>query len=395
MRLRVHPARSALSGSIRAPGDKSISHRAVLFGGLADGTTEIRGFLEGEDTRATLAAVAALGAVVERDGGTLRIHGGRCERPTRRWISATPAPESGCWPVRWPVTPTCTMHDHADRRCVAVAAADGPHHRAARTHGRSHRKHRRPRAAGASPAAPAADRDRAVHRQRPGQVGDSPGRPECRRPDPGGVAGTVAGSHRAPAFRPSASPVRVNGLSVEVDGPVRLRGGRLTVPGDLSSATFPLAAALLVPGSAIRLNGVGREPTRDGVLRILERMAPGSVERQSGGSDDGAGDEPVADLAARHVGRPRGISVPGRVGAAGDRRIPDVDGAGGRGRRRNRDSRRRGVAREGVGPDRRDDRTAPPIGGVSLEERPDGARIAGGARSAVAGSTPVVIIGSR
>jgi len=178
-----------------------------------------------------------------------------------------------------------------------------------------------------------------------------------------------------PAF---GVPVRVDGLRVEVDGPVRLRGGRLTVPGDLSSATFPLAAALLVPGSAIRLNGVGLNPTRDGVLRILERMAPGSVERQAGTIDCGAGDEPVADLAACHVGRPLGIDVPVEwvplaidefpmlmalaAVAEGETVIRGAEEL------RVKESDRIAVMTEQL---RRL--------GVSIEERPDGARIAGGA----------------
>ncbi|MBN1285147.1 MAG: 3-phosphoshikimate 1-carboxyvinyltransferase, partial [Anaerolineae bacterium] len=65
-----------LSGTVRVPGDKSISHRAVMLGALADGVTRARGWLAGGDTLATLGVAEALGVCIERDGGALLIHGG-------------------------------------------------------------------------------------------------------------------------------------------------------------------------------------------------------------------------------------------------------------------------------------------------------------------------------
>ena len=67
---------AGIAGDIRVPGDKSISHRAAMLGAIAEGTTEIQGFLEGEDCRATLAALEAMGVGIERVApGRLRIHG--------------------------------------------------------------------------------------------------------------------------------------------------------------------------------------------------------------------------------------------------------------------------------------------------------------------------------
>ncbi len=81
MKLRVRPV-TRLSGRIEVPGDKSISHRAALLGALAEGTTDIRGYLEAEDCLRTIAAVEALGAeAVSRSGrsspATTRCDGGR------------------------------------------------------------------------------------------------------------------------------------------------------------------------------------------------------------------------------------------------------------------------------------------------------------------------------
>ena len=71
MKLTVHPAASPLTGRVTPPGDKSVSHRAAIFGGLAEGTTHIEGFLEAEDTLATLAASGAAAVRAASDDVTI------------------------------------------------------------------------------------------------------------------------------------------------------------------------------------------------------------------------------------------------------------------------------------------------------------------------------------
>ncbi len=92
--LRAPPLR----GHVRVPGDKSISHRALIFGALATGTTRIRGLLEAEDVINTARAVSALGALAEKRGDVWEVKGrgpGGLRQPTGRSISATPAPVRG------------------------------------------------------------------------------------------------------------------------------------------------------------------------------------------------------------------------------------------------------------------------------------------------------------
>src|SRR5690606_15588213 len=80
----VHPA-STVGGTIRVPGDKSISHRSLMLGGIADGVTEVRGFLESEDCLSTMKAMQALGVRIERPGAQeVRAHGREVERHRRR-----------------------------------------------------------------------------------------------------------------------------------------------------------------------------------------------------------------------------------------------------------------------------------------------------------------------
>lgn len=88
----------ALKGDIRIPGDKSISHRAFMFGGLAGGETRITGLLEGEDVINTGRAMQAMGAVIRKQAETWIINGtgnGCLLAPRRRLISAMPAPDAG------------------------------------------------------------------------------------------------------------------------------------------------------------------------------------------------------------------------------------------------------------------------------------------------------------
>ncbi|MDX1625908.1 MAG: hypothetical protein R3323_05300, partial [Wenzhouxiangellaceae bacterium] len=82
MDLLIRPATGPLRGSATPPGDKSVSHRAAILGGLATGTTTIEGFLQADDTRATLAAMAALGAEVEESGSRVTLRGGRLHAPS-------------------------------------------------------------------------------------------------------------------------------------------------------------------------------------------------------------------------------------------------------------------------------------------------------------------------
>ncbi len=91
---------SALHGELAVPGDKSVSHRAIMLGAIAEGVTRVEGFLEGEDTRATAAIFRQLGVQIEAPGDGVRVvhgvglHGLRV--PVNRWIAATPARRCAC-----------------------------------------------------------------------------------------------------------------------------------------------------------------------------------------------------------------------------------------------------------------------------------------------------------
>ena len=94
-------------GTVRTPGEKSISHRSVLLAALAEGTSVVHGLSDGADVAASLAAVEAMGVTVERrPDGALVLHGGRSRtHPSVPLTAATRAPPCACWPGSWPACP--------------------------------------------------------------------------------------------------------------------------------------------------------------------------------------------------------------------------------------------------------------------------------------------------
>lgn len=376
MRLIAHPARGPLQGRIRPPGDKSVSHRAALFGGLARGRTRIEDFLVADDTLATLAAMAALGADVQREQRTVEIEGrglrapdghldlgnsgtgmrlltgALCGRPDLfgARIELIGDASLSRRPMRRVIEPLQAMGARIDSRNGSCPLVLHP----APLHGAQH--HLRIASAQVKSALVLAG---LCAEGRTRVLEPAPSRDHTERLLP--VFGvTVA---RGPG-------------EVAVTGPAELRAATVRVPGDLSSAAFLIAAALLVEGSEVEIGPVGTNPTRDGFLQAIERMAPGCVRR---GSEDaaGAGAEPVATLAVSGTGRLRGIDVPEELVALAIDEFPMLmalaavaEGTtriSGAGELRVKESDRIAVMCRAL------DRL-----GVAVEERPDGALIRGG-----------------
>jgi 3-phosphoshikimate 1-carboxyvinyltransferase len=298
--LLVSPQQSPLRGTIGVPGDKSISHRAVLFGAIADGQSRVEGWLAAGDTLASLDAVRALGVpiTVHREqphAWTLTIEGqglrglqppaapldcrnaGTCMRllagilAGQTFASVLDGSEQlRRRPMRRVVTPLLAMG-------ARIESEDG---RAPLSIAPAPLRGIRYRLPVASAQVKSAVLLAGLYAQ---------GATRLRQPGP-------ARDHTERMLQAMGAPIYASRHWVRLPaGQRRLRPLKMTVPGDISSAAFPLVAAALVPGSAIRIEGVGVNPTRMGLLDLLGSMgAAVSVEgeRESGG-------EPVADLAAR------------------------------------------------------------------------------------------------
>lgn len=305
MKLRVQPARQGLKGRYTPPGDKSISHRLAILGGLAAAETLITGYLDAADTRATLAAMAALGADVHEDESGIRIRGGTLRPPSLPLDLGN----SGTG-IRLLCGALIGCPQLAGTRLSLVGDAS---------------LSKRPMARITEPLTAMGGRIESVQGRAPLALYPGPLKgiryllPVASAQVKSAVllAGLAAKGDTV-VIEPGPSRDHTERLlpafgvqlhdgvpGVAIRGGQSLHGGRFHVPGDLSSATFAMAAALLVEGSDVQLDNVGLNPTRDGVLRIFDAM-DGQL-KSLGGDDVGA--EPVGSIRAR-ASALRGIDIP-------------------------------------------------------------------------------------
>jgi len=289
----VHPA-SSLHGRARVPGDKSLSHRAVLLGALAAGDSRVNGFLPAGDCRATIACMRALGIeITEHNAATLTIHG--------RGLRGLRAPAAPLNCVRSGTTMRLLTGILAGQRFDSVLTGEAQLRR------RPMRRITSPlRAMGAQVAdtdghAPltvhGAQLHGAEHRLAvaSAQVKSAlllagltaEGATTVHQPGP-------ARDHTERLLQAMGADLTLAGLSVMVR-PSPLAPLTFNIPGDLSSAAFFIVAATLLPGSEITLLDVGLNPTRTGLLDVLRAMGADltiSPLREEAG-------EPMGDLTVR------------------------------------------------------------------------------------------------
>lgn len=295
MDVTVKPAR-ALRGTVRVPGDKSISHRAVMLGALALGKTEIDNFLFGADCLSTIGIARALGVEVITGDGRVIVNSGGLEAlqepdnvldagnsgTTMRLMAGV---LSGC-PFFSVLTGDDSLRRRPMGRVINPLTSMG-----ARIAGR--------RGNSCAPLAISGGGLNAIEYCSP--VASAQVKSAVM------LAGLFARG-RTTVIEPARSRdhtermlgffgarVEVDGLRVSVWGEPDLRGKKITVPGDISSAMFFIAAGVTVPGSQIELVNVGINPTRTGALEVLGEMGADitlSNRREVNG-------EPVADLLVR------------------------------------------------------------------------------------------------
>lgn len=303
--IRVRPG-AALRGTVRVPGDKSLSHRALILGALAEGTSQVRGWLPAGDTLATLRCIQALGIAVERaDATTLTVCGrglgglqapaapldcanaGTAMRLLAGVLAGQPFASTLDGSEQLRRRPMRRITEPLRRMGAQIADTDGHaplHIRPATLHGMAH----------TLPVASAQVKSGILLA---GLFADGP--TTVSEPGP-------ARDHTERMLRAMGAQVDVDGFTVTLTPGPALRPLDLTVPGDPSSAAFVLVAALLAAEGDVRVTGVGVNPTRTGLLDILAAMGGPVIcerERLEGG-------EPVADLLVRRAAL-RGTEVGG------------------------------------------------------------------------------------
>ncbi|RWE49186.1 3-phosphoshikimate 1-carboxyvinyltransferase [Mesorhizobium sp.] len=302
----------ALSGTARVPGDKSISHRSFMFGGLASGETRITGLLEGEDVMRTGAAMKAMGAHIEKRGAEWVIRGtgngallqpegpldfgnaGTGSRLTMGLVGTYDMETTFIGDASLSGRPMGRVLEPLRQMGVQVLKATPGDRMPITLHGPKH-------------AAPITYRVPMASAQVKSAVLlaglNTPGITTVIEP-------VMTRDHTEKMLKGFGA-----NLSVETDergvrhifieGQGRLTGQTIAVPGDPSSAGFPLVAALIVPGSDIVIENVLMNPTRTGLLLTLQEMG-GQIDilnpRNAGGED-------VADLRVRYS-ELKGVTVP-------------------------------------------------------------------------------------
>ena len=293
------------------PGDKSISHRALMFGALAEGRTQISGLLEGEDVLRTAAAMRALGAEVVREGaGAWQVRGqgrGQLIEPAdvldmgnsgtaARLICGILASH----PIFAVLTGDASLRGRPMKRVTEPLARCGARF-AGRVGGRL------PLAIeGAADPAPLDYRLPVASAQVKSAVLlaglNANGETRVEEPEP-------TRDHTENMLRHFGADVSVSaagtGRLIRLQGRPTLTGADVVVPGDPSSAAFPLVAALIVPGSEVTIAEVGLNPLRTGLFATLLEM--GADLRISGEHIEGG--EPVGDITVRH-GALTAVEVP-------------------------------------------------------------------------------------
>jgi 3-phosphoshikimate 1-carboxyvinyltransferase len=310
MRLTSHPSRG-LAGAVAVPGDKSISHRALILGALAAGETRIEGLLEGEDVLATARIVGQLGAAVERTGpGAWRVAG--------RGIGGLVEPDdlldfgnSGTaarlllgvlagHPLTAFATGDASLRRRPMGRVIEPLSAMGAQF-VARAGGRLPLG-----IVGAAEPMPQVYRMPVASAQVKSAVLlaglAAPGETTALEPE-------ATRDHTERMLRAFGAEVRVEdtaeGRAVTVTGQPELAPAPVVVPADPSSAAFPLVAGLICSGAELTLPAVGVNPYRAGLIEtLLEMGADLSLENRR----DPAG-EPLADLRVR-ASALRGVEVP-------------------------------------------------------------------------------------
>ncbi|MDH1444249.1 bifunctional prephenate dehydrogenase/3-phosphoshikimate 1-carboxyvinyltransferase [Pseudomonas sp. GD03721] len=298
---------SSLAGRIRVPGDKSISHRSIMLGSLAEGTTEVEGFLEGEDALATLQAFRDMGVVIEGPHhGRVTIHG------------------VGLHGLKAPAGPLYMGNSGTSMRLLSGLLAAQPFDTTL-TGDASLSK--RPMNRVAKPLREMGAVIETGPEGRPpltikggqrltGMAYDMPMASaqvkSCLLLAGLYAAGSTSVTEPAPTrdhtermLRGFGYPVSVEGSTVSVEAGHKLTATRIEVPADISSAAFFLVAASIAEGSELVLEHVGINPTRTGVIDILKLMG-GDItlenQREVGG-------EPVADIRVR-AAKLKGIDIP-------------------------------------------------------------------------------------
>jgi 3-phosphoshikimate 1-carboxyvinyltransferase len=292
--VRTEPA-AALTGHVAVPGDKSISHRAVLLGAIADGETRVDGFGRSEDTEATIAAARTLGAEVAEESvdelvvsgvGLRGLRGGAVDCANAGTLMRLLAGIAAGQPAPTTLTGDESLSQRPMERIAEPLRRMGARIETTNGHAPLH----------VEPA----ERLEGIAYELPVASAQVKSAVLLTGLFAGGettvVEPTPTRDHTELMLEAAGARIRRRAGSVTVQPAERLTLGEVLVPGDFSSAAPLLAAAALVPGSDLTVHDVGLNPRRTGLLDVLERMGA----RVAVFNRRRAGREPVGDVQVQY-----------------------------------------------------------------------------------------------
>lgn len=298
-----------LRGEVTVPGDKSISHRSVMFGSIAKGDTRIRGFLQGADCLATIACFSKMGIAIENNSEEVIVRGKGlhgltapaetldCQNSgtTTRLISGILSAQN----FDVTLTGDASIQTRPMRRIMEPLTQMGARIESVRGNGCAPLHITGAPLHGIRYVSPVASAQVKSAILLAGLYADG----ETRVTEP-----YVSRNHSELMLSRFGANVRTEGTTAILQPAKELFATEIEVPGDISSAAYFLAAGLMIPNSEILIRNVGINPTRDGILRVCAQMG-GSVSLLN--KKDGSG-EPTADLLVRS-GKLSGITIEGDI----------------------------------------------------------------------------------
>ena len=302
-------AAKGLKGQLAVPGDKSISHRAVMLGSIASGNTEIHHFLQGADCLSTISCFRRMGVEIENRGNMVFVHGkgmrglsapsgmldcgnsGTTMRLMSGILAAQPFPST--------LTGDASIQKRPMKRIMEPLTQMGAHILSLRENGCAPLRIKPGKLHGIHYHTPVASAQVKSAILLAGLYGDGP----TKVTEP-----ALSRNHTELMLRHFGAEITSEGVTAAVMPAKELYGTKVEVPGDISSAAYFIAAALMVPGSEVLIRNVGVNPTRDGMIRVCQAMGADLTLENVRGREA----EPMADLLVRHSSL-KGVEIGGEI----------------------------------------------------------------------------------
>lgn len=285
-----------LHGEVTVPGDKSISHRGVMLGSIAKGTTEIRNYLQGADCLSTISCFRKMGVDIQNQGKTVLVHGRGLrglKQPdsvldcgnsgtTMRLISGILAAQN----FDVVLTGDSSIQTRPMNRIIEPLTLMGAHIRSLKGNGCAPLEVMGEPLYGIEYASKTASAQVKSAILLAGLYAE--GETKVKEP-------YISRNHSELMLRCFGADVYTEGSMAVIQPAAELHGNLISVPGDISSAAYFICAGLIIPNSEILIHNVGINPTRDGILRVCKAMGA-DITLLNEKSDSG---EPTADILVR------------------------------------------------------------------------------------------------